>query len=234
MRKLREALVAFHPDDMIALTETWMREKGKSPQHLIAWDWNSDVTCAPGHSILPNTIFMSLKAGDLITDTYRRYGRISKVKSLRGITTMPKNLAYDEFINAQLAEADRPFSPFAEYDADGDCIEFFAKPDPYYAERIDGLLTVYRSRESNEIIGSQIKGVSHLWREILVKNSNFTIEVHDGKIRLAYIFRAKLWSLPREKLDLVEIYRFLTDEAERSNAEIDAPCATLAPMPRPI
>jgi hypothetical protein len=136
--------------------------------------------------------------------------------------TQPNNLAYREYLDELLSRPMPPFAPFAEYDADGDCIEFFAKPDPYFAERIDPLLTVYRSQETKEIVGSLIKGVSHVCREILEKHPNFRVEVHDGKIRLVHIFRAKLWSLPRDEKGLVEIYRFLTEEAERSKAEVDA------------
>ena len=51
---------------------------------------------------------------------------------------MSKNISYDEFINKLLAEPKRAFLPFALYDADGDCIEFLAKPNPFYGERVDG------------------------------------------------------------------------------------------------
>jgi hypothetical protein len=136
---------------------------------------------------------------------------------------MPANdVGYGEFINELLAQPDRPFSRFAEYDADGDGIDFFAKPDPYYAERVDALLTVYRSQKTKEIVGSLIKGVSQVCREILEKHPNFRVEIHDGRIRLVHLFRAKLWSLPSEARSLMEIYRFLTDEAERSKTDVDA------------
>jgi hypothetical protein len=142
---------------------------------------------------------------------------------------MSKNVAYDEFIDGLLSDPERAFSPFAEYDADGDCIEFFAKPGPYYADRIDGLLTVYKSQESGEIVGSHIKGVSHLCRELMGKYPNLRIEVHDRKIRLVHIFRAKLWLLPSENQELAHIYKFLADAADESKTEVDAtPCEQAA------
>ena len=52
----------------------------------------------------------------------------------------PNNIAYRDYIDDLLSRPDRPFSPIAEYDADGDRIEFFAKPDLCYAVRIDALL----------------------------------------------------------------------------------------------
>lgn len=59
-----------------------------------------------------------------------------------------------------LARPANQFEPVATYDPDGDCIEFLARPDPFYAERIDDLATVYYSQETDEVIGSLIKGVS--------------------------------------------------------------------------
>ena len=52
-----------------------------------------------------------------------------------------------------LARPAEHFEPTAIYDPDGDCIEFLAKPDPFYAERVDDLVTVYYSQETNEVIG---------------------------------------------------------------------------------
>jgi hypothetical protein len=68
----------------------------------------------------------------------------------------------DEFAKRMmlLARPAEQVEPTATYDPDGDCIEFLAKPDPFYAERVDDLLTVYYSQETGEVIGSLFKGVS--------------------------------------------------------------------------
>src|SRR5436190_1694772 len=92
-----------------------------------------------------------------------------------------------------LARPAEQFEPTATYDPDGDCIEFLAKPDPFYAERVDDLLTVYYSQETGEVMGSLLKGVSRFCKQMLEKMPGFRIEVHDGRIRLVHIFRAHLW-----------------------------------------
>src|SRR6266704_286870 len=51
---------------------------------------------------------------------------------------------------AELAKHAGLPQPTAVYDPDGDCIEFLAKPEPFYAERIDDLVTVYYSQERSE------------------------------------------------------------------------------------
>src|SRR5205823_2572162 len=81
----------------------------------------------------------------------------------------------EEFAHHVLSQVpvDQPFEPTTYYDPDGDCIEFIAAPDSYYAERIDTLLTVYRSQETHEIIGSLIKGVSKFLRAFLQRAPGF-------------------------------------------------------------
>ena len=102
----------------------------------------------------------------------------------------------DEFAKRMtlLARPAEHFKPTATYDPDGDCIEFLAKPDPFYAERIDDLVTVYYSQETDDVIGSLIKGVSGFCRDILSKMPGFRIEIQDGPVRLQHIFQARLWT----------------------------------------
>jgi hypothetical protein len=106
------------------------------------------------------------------------------------------------------------FQPTATYDADGDCIEFLAKPDPFYAERIDDLVTVYYSQETGELIGSHLKGVSKFIAEVAERMPGFKVEVHDGPVRLVHIFRARLWSIGGDPHALTTLtYRKLIDVA---------------------
>ncbi len=93
-----------------------------------------------------------------------------------------------------LARSAEEFKPTATYDPDGDCIEFLAMPDPFYAERIDELVTVYFSQETGEVIGSLIKGVSKFCRDVLQKLPGFRIEINDGPVSLQHIFQARMWS----------------------------------------
>src|SRR5437899_3068686 len=83
-----------------------------------------------------------------------------------------------------LARPAEQFRPTATYDPDGDCIEFLAKPDPFWAERVDDLVTVYYSQETGEIIGSLIKGVSRFCSEFTKKNPGFRIVLDGSPARL--------------------------------------------------
>lgn len=113
-----------------------------------------------------------------------------------------------------LARSADQFKPTATYDRDGDCIEFLAKPDAFYAERIDDLVTVYCSQETDEVIGSLIKGVSKFCVEVEGKLPGFKIEIHDGPVRLQHIFQARLWSGPFKPNEMPTlIYRKLIEIA---------------------
>src|SRR5437764_13332749 len=74
-----------------------------------------------------------------------------------------------------LARPADQFEPTATYDPDGDCIEFLAKPDPFYAERVDDLVTVYYSQGTGGIVGSLLKGVSGFCRDFTTENPGFRI-----------------------------------------------------------
>jgi len=119
----------------------------------------------------------------------------------------------------------QPFQPSAVYDRDGDCIEFIAKPDSFYAERIDDLVTVYLSHDDNEIVGSLVKGVSVFCRELLEKLPGLKIEVHGGKVRLVHFFRAKMWTSSADNDCVTLTYRKLIEVAEKSNVEAELVCA---------
>ncbi len=125
----------------------------------------------------------------------------------------------------QIASSTKSFEPGAYYDPHGDCIEFLIEPHDFYAERIDDLVTVYYSRETNEIIGSLIKGVSSLRENLLDKYPGFIVEIQDGKICLAHLFRAHLWSEAplgkRRNKVIIRTYQKLAACAEKADAVAD-------------
>lgn len=118
----------------------------------------------------------------------------------------------------KLARAAPAFQPSATYDPDGDCIEFLAAADPFYAERIDDLVTVYYSQETNEIIGSLIKGVSGFCKKMLEKLPGFRIEIQDGGVKVTHIFLAKLWAEPDASKMTTLTYRKLIEVAEKATS----------------
>lgn len=121
-----------------------------------------------------------------------------------------------------LARPAEEFRPTATYDPDGDCIEFLAKPDPFYAERVDDLVTVYFSQETGEVIGSLLKGVSRFCKRMLEKMPGFKVEISDGRVKLVHIFLARLWSAERDPQELATLtYRKLIEVAERADVEAE-------------
>ncbi len=134
-------------------------------------------------------------------------------------------LPNDEFAREvmRIARTEEPFQPRFDYDPDGDCIEFVFQPDPFYAERLDDLVTVYYSQETGEVIGSLIKGVRGFCKRVLETSPGFRIVFDDGRVKLEHIFLAQL--LSRKDIrpdDLASVtYPKLMRAAEESDAQAE-------------
>lgn len=65
-------------------------------------------------------------------------------------------------------ERDNTFSdsPRPGYSKAGDCLFLYFDPAESYADRVDGILTVYRAFDDDRIVGFQVKGISHLVKQI--------------------------------------------------------------------
>lgn len=131
------------------------------------------------------------------------------------------NMMTNEDFAAQvlaLARPDEAFRARATYDPDGDCIEFLAKPDAFYAERVDDLVTVYYSQETEEVVGSLIKGVSNLLRDVPL----LEIVITDGRVKLEHLFLARIFSnkggMPAVK---TLTYQKLIQAAEEADVEAE-------------
>jgi hypothetical protein len=74
------------------------------------------------------------------------------------------------------------------YSKDGDFLTYYFTDDECYAERLDDILTVYRSLTGNDFVGVKLKGVKYL-REQLGEFS-FHVNRSDGKPMLAIFFVA--------------------------------------------
>lgn len=131
---------------------------------------------------------------------------------------MQRETEFSELVMSKVI-ADGPFATQVVYDADGDCIEFLASNEGFYAERIDSLVTVYYGRESGDVIGSLIKGVRGIIAKLSETFPGFRIEIEDGRIKLEHLFTAKMWSSKDQPAVLT--YRKLRDVAERTGAEAE-------------
>ncbi len=129
----------------------------------------------------------------------------------------------DDFMTEMEARFGPPqeFQPTATYIPAGDCIEFVARPGRYHAQRLDDLVTVYLSEENGEIVGSLIKGVRKLCRQLTEKLPGFKINVEDGRVRLEHLFLAHLWSEPLPSKVIERTYRKLIEVAQETRAEAE-------------
>lgn len=81
------------------------------------------------------------------------------------------------------------------YSRDGDFITLFLKDDDYYAERVDELLTVFHSTQTDELVGCKIKGVQLLLETL----GRFGVSVEDGEVQINFLFVAGALISPSKK-----------------------------------
>jgi hypothetical protein len=78
---------------------------------------------------------------------------------------------------------DTPFQPYVEMNREADALTFYFKPDADYSERLTDHVTLYRSLESNELVGCRIKGIAGILEDL----PNFLHVDHQGA-RLSMVF----------------------------------------------
>ena len=81
------------------------------------------------------------------------------------------------------------------YNLAGDCIEYHFVPDESYADRVDSVLTVFRSVKTDEIVGCQVKGITAL-HQIL---GDFSFHFQAGNASLGVLILGAFYSGTRSR-----------------------------------
>lgn len=118
-----------------------------------------------------------------------------------------------QFLEENKTES-RAFAPTPLYTPEGDSLMFFMKDEESYRERIDELLTVYRSMQTNGIVGCQIKGVRHKLDEL----SKYSVTVTSGEFELGLLFLAYAATATDEMVR--HNYQFLGEQATHLGARL--------------
>ncbi len=87
-------------------------------------------------------------------------------------------------LDKYLAGKTPAFSDEPWYSKDGDCVFVNFKNTESYASRVDGLLTVHKDIETDEIVGCQVKSIKYLLKDVdmlelfIRKNNPFRVLIH--------------------------------------------------------
>lgn len=89
-----------------------------------------------------------------------------------------------EFVNDVLEELGEAsgFEARPWYNPYGDCVVFHASPDEGYADRVDSVLTLYRSIEDDTVIGFQLKDVGAIIDELDCDGVEVRIETEEQAV----------------------------------------------------
>lgn len=98
-------------------------------------------------------------------------------KGINMETQQPQHKTLTEYME-QYPEPEG-FEASPQYFADGDYLALYFKDECCYAQRIDDLVTVFRSSNTSDLVGFKIKGVAGLAKHV----SSF-IGIHDNNIHV--------------------------------------------------
>jgi len=85
----------------------------------------------------------------------------------------------EDWLKESMKEGEPSFHPIPWYNPHGDMIEVHFTEAPYYAEQVNTFLTVYRSQETEEIVGCELMGID----DILGLDTNDMIKVEEKGYR---------------------------------------------------
>ncbi len=71
---------------------------------------------------------------------------------------------------------DTPFEPYVAISREADALTAYFKPDADYSQRLTDHVTLYRSIDSDEIVGCRIKGIKGILEDL----PNFLRVAHQG------------------------------------------------------
>jgi len=135
---------------------------------------------------------------------------------------MTKPTPEQEFAKSVLSmEPIRDFKPAVTYIPEGDCLECVFSAEDYRAERIDGRITIYRGRETGQVVGAVIKGFRRLLTHITKNCVGFTTVVHSKSAKLEYLLLAHVFCQARVTATPIrKTYRQLLDKAEEAAIQV--------------
>lgn len=120
----------------------------------------------------------------------------------------------DEFAQLVLSKVEPgSFVPVALYNPDNDSLEVLISPETYRVMKTNvPWFTVYTGIESEKITGVRIGHVTSLIKDVQNDPPDIRLEVHDGKCKVAHLFRAIQEKAKKERTVLSLVIQKLQEE----------------------
>jgi hypothetical protein len=125
------------------------------------------------------------------------------------------------------------FKPLVNYCPDEDSLEVLVSDETYREEsyrdnRIQkcGFLTVFYGRDSGNVVGIRIDRVGGLIEDIEKDPPDIRFEIHNGRFKVAHLFRAIREKSKKNSMTLAVLIRPLEKAAEDFNLEANT-CAAV-------
>ena len=101
-----------------------------------------------------------------------------------------------DFLTAQIGNM--PFAPYVTISSEADALTAYFKPDADYSQRLTDHVTLYRSIDSDEIVGCRVKGIKGILEDL----PNFLHVAYQGATlsMVFWSFRGSIDDRSRETL----------------------------------
>lgn len=100
------------------------------------------------------------------------------------------NLNMGDEVYDRLVRERQPFEPAAQFEPEGDCIEFFLSQEDFKAERLDRWVTLYVQPDTGELVGGLIKSI----KEMISRWPGINIDIHKGRVALYFMLRGPAYA----------------------------------------
>ena len=112
------------------------------------------------------------------------------------------------------------------YNRHGDCVEYHFREDEFFAQRVDGVVTAYLSRDAKELVGCQVKGI----QAILKKFGDFGFVLKDDKVSLGMLFLMQkhfpVSTTDHPSPEQERIYNELFERTKETKVEVSEPAGS--------
>ncbi len=122
-----------------------------------------------------------------------------------------------DFIESLKTSAE-PFEPYAYYGEEEDALKVYFDNTPDYARRLNSRVTIYRSIDSHELVGIQIKNV----RQVLNDIGSFDVGIKHKNTNVNMLFLSAYEEFAKQE-DTMKLFRELGEKVSKSGIEFCIP-----------
>jgi hypothetical protein len=132
----------------------------------------------------------------------------------------------EEFAKLVLNDAGQaPFQPVVMYNPFDDALEVLISNESHRIRKTDDrFIEVYIGRDTGDVTGARISSIRRFIKDMAKDAPDIHFEVHGGKFKVAYLFRAIIEQSKKRKKTFGVLIKSLEETAENYDLEANIGC----------